>query len=101
MADDLNSRLNGILSDPTALQQIMSIASGLMSKPNEPPGTQPEESSIPTSVPMPPQNKLPKLPKDDRCELLYALKPFLRETRAERLDLMIRVLQITALTKRR
>ena len=36
-----------------------------------------------------------KLPKDRRCELLEALKPYLKRSRAERVDQMIRILQIS------
>ena len=112
MADDLSSKLNGILSDPAALQQIMSVASGLMGQPKSaeisPPPESPGEQSVPAlsdnvtnRQPAFPVSSIPKLPKDDRCELLSALKPFLREERAGKIDMLIRVLQISKLVKRR
>ena len=103
MADDLSSKLNGILSDPAAMQQIMSMASGLMgskSPENSPPPDIPSGKSEMPAFAMP-AIPSPKPQKDDRCELLTALKPFLRESRADRVDMMIRVLQITKLVKRR
>ncbi|MDD7300350.1 MAG: hypothetical protein PUG87_00195 [Eubacteriales bacterium] len=36
-----------------------------------------------------------KLPKDRRCELLEALKPYLKRSRAECVDQLIRILQIS------
>ena len=36
-----------------------------------------------------------KPPKDRRCDLLEALKPYLKRSRAERVDQMIRILQIS------
>ena len=112
MADDLSSKLNNILSDPAAMQQIMSIASGLMNQPksaeDSSPPKLPDEQSAPAisgnvtdRQPTFPVSAIPKLPKDDRCELLSALKPFLREERASKVDMLIRVLQISKLVKRR
>ena len=116
MADDFSAKLNGILSDPAAMQQVMSIASELMKPQNSQtenqipsiPGGQSEpeasesfkdqhhdpEPAIQGSAP-------PKLQNDARCELLCALKPFLRVERAEKIDMMIRVLQISKFVKRR
>lgn len=36
---------------------------------------------------------------DHRCELLRALKPYLRHSRADKVDMMIKVLQVSALTR--
>ena len=113
MADDFSAKLNGILSDPAAMQQVMSIASELMkpqnsqTEPSIPVGqSEPEasesfkdqhhdpEPAIQVSAP-------PKMQNDARCELLCALKPFLRVERAEKIDMMIRVLQISKFVKRR
>lgn len=38
-------------------------------------------------------------PYDHRCELLRALKPYLRHSRADKVDMMIKVLQVSALTR--
>lgn len=95
MADDFNSKLNGLLSDPNAIRQIMSMASGLMNKSNDRP--QPEEPTVESFQ----KPEMPfQMPKDDRCELLCALKPFLKSDKAQKIDLMIRILQIANLTKR-
>ena len=135
MADDINARLNAILSDPAALSQVMTLAKGLMGGQNSQaaggfpgfqsqnptpdfqttpsafsggntPGNQsgfPEnsENPLPVSLPKPTNQPQMKLPKDDRCELLTALKPFLRESRSDKVDMMIRVLQISKLARRR
>ena len=36
---------------------------------------------------------------DHRCELLRALKPYLRHSRTDKVDMMIKVLQVSALTR--
>ena len=118
MADDINARLNALLSDPAALSQIMSLAGGMMNSQNSqaasgfPAPSQigsgaDDKESVQASLTAPKPQGLPqglpqmKLPKDDRCELLSALKPFLRESRSDKIDMMIRVLQISKLARRR
>ena len=115
MADDFSAKLNGILSDPAAMQQVMSIASELL----KPQNSQAENQvpSIPVGQSEPNSSESfkdqhhdlepaiqvsapPKLQNDARCELLCALKPFLRVERAEKIDMMIRVLQISKFVKR-
>ena len=124
MADDLSSRLNALLSDPSAIQQIMSLASGMMGS-----GGQPEQDRDPRGQELPqardqdaePGFKSPdqqrsdndaipaglsfSLPqsrgKDANCELLCALKPFLRKSRADKIDMMIRVMQISRIARKR
>ncbi len=124
MADDLSSRLNALLSDPSAMQQIMSLASGMMGS-----GRQPEQDRDSRDQELPqardqdaePVFKSPDqqrsdndaIPaglsfstlqsrgKDANCELLCALKPFLRKSRADKIDMMIRVMQISRIARKR
>ena len=116
MADDFSAKLNGILSDPAAMQQVMSIASELLKPQNSQAENQIPSIPVGQSEPNPSEpfkdqhhdlepaiqvSAPPKLQNDARCELLCALKPFLRAERAEKIDMMIRVLQISKFVKRR
>lgn len=97
MADDLNSRLNALLSDPSALQQIMSIASNVVGSEKSQTQSQPSAfSDVPTRSEEQQNFNISARDRiDERCELLNALKPFLRGRRADRIELMIRLLQFS------
>lgn len=116
MADDINARLNSILSDPQALSRIMTLASGLMSSDEGaarsrspepefeavPDLSEPSESSPPglgAAQPAGAFSGLGQSREDHRCELLRALKPYLRKSRAGKLDMMISLLQVTQLAR--
>ena len=102
---DFSEMLNGILSNPQAMQQMMALAQSLGLQGQ---GGQPQQSA-PTPPPPPPQ--LPQQPSqpdpmqllqgflqmskqmggDERqLALFQALKPFVRPDRAEKLDRAIR-----------
>lgn len=72
---DMSDKLGEILNNPDAMSKIMELASGLdRPKPQEAPIT------------------LPK--SDERMELLYALRPLLRENRRARLDSLTRAVSM-------
>lgn len=98
MADELASRLNALLSDPNALQQIMSLASGIMEGEKSQAASQASAFSEP--MPQTAEQQLfnaSPIGNDARCELLHALRPFLHGRRADRIESMIRILQISKL----
>ena len=109
---DFSQMLNGILSNPQAMQQMMALAQSLGLQGQ---GGQPQQSA-PTPPPPPPQ--LPQQPSqpdpmqllqgflqmskqmggDERqLALFQALKPFVRPDRAEKLDRAIQVAKISRL----
>ena len=109
---DFSEMLNGILSNPQAMQQMMALAQSLGLQRQ---GGQPQQTA-PTPPPPPPQ--LPQQPSqpdpmqllqgflqmskqmggDERqLALFQALKPFVRPDRAEKLDRAIQVAKISRL----
>lgn len=119
---EFQEKLNSVLSDPESMAQVMSMISTLaplmqnvgnvdneekvksnidINKNNDDKNvTNDLESPLPISssnteaFPASKMSVPVKLPKDRRCELLKALKPYLKRSRAERVDQMIRILQI-------
>ena len=120
---EFQEKLNSVLSDPESMAQVMSMISTLAplmqnvgnadNKENVKTNTDIDKNNDDKNVtnglesPLPisssnteafPVSKMSvpvKLPKDRRCELLEALKPYLKRSRAERVDQMIRILQIS------
>lgn len=120
---EFQEKLNSVLSDPESMAQVMSMISTLaplmqnvgnadnkekvksnndINKNNDDKNvTNGLESPLPISnsnteaFPASKMSVPVKLPKDRRCELLEALKPYLKRSRAECVDRMIRILQIS------
>ena len=120
---EFQEKLNSVLSDPESMAQVMSMISTLAplmqnvgnanNKENVKTNTDIDKNNDDKNVtnglesPLPisssnteafPVSKMSvpvKLPTDRRCELLEALKPYLKRSRAERVDQMIRILQIS------
>jgi len=76
---EMSEKLGEILNNPEAMSRIMEIVGGL-ERPKEK-----QEPSIPT------------IQSDKRMELLYALRPLLREHRRERLDSLTRAMSMAQL----
>ena len=64
---EMSNKLGEILSNPDAMSKIMELANGF---------ERPKQQEQPISLPR----------NDERIELLYALRPLLRENRRSRLD---------------
>ncbi len=107
MSEGIESKLGAILSDPSAMAGIMNIVKGLSgdTKPHEGGDTYESKAdadksrdSIPAAVSYP--NIRPK-PKDSarNIGLLCALRPFLCEERAKKLDVIIEIMKIVDLTE--
>lgn len=120
---EIQEKLNSVLSDPESMAQVMSMISTLAplmqnmgnadKKENVKTNTDIDKNNDDKNVtnglesPLPisssnteafPASKMSvpvKLPKDRRCDLLEALKPYLKRSRAECVDQMIRILQIS------
>lgn len=110
--DDITGKIGQLLSDPQAMEQIMSLKS-LLSPDTE----QEAPSTKPQPPPQKPQNKQLSLPQafsddtmktimkvmpllndirkeDDTTRLLNALRPFLSSERRAKLDEATKILQI-------
>ena len=114
---EFEDKLNALLSDPGALEQIMELAQSLNGAEtpedgaahSEPP---PEESSADSPPFSPPDGIDPQLLRnilsllsrhdeedDRRAALLTALRPFLRPERQEKIDQAVRIARMTKLAR--
>lgn len=100
--DDLNEKLNRLLSDPEGLAKIQAAAAALgggaapAPSPEPPP---PSEPGLPDLAGL--SRLLPLLSGGGQdtpdTRLLYALRPYLRGQRAERLEEAVRLLKLAHL----
>ena len=111
--DEIEQRLNSILSDPASMSKIMELAQGLgLNSPA--PAAAPEASAAPAAPPPVPAgppagglsalapllSSLGKQSGDDRqTALLKALRPYLRSERQERLDQAIQAARMVKIAK--
>ena len=100
--DDVNEKLNALLSDPGSMAQIMQLAqqlSGSMGGENTPPSPPSPPQAVPPPAPLPaidPQviaKYLPLLHELTRdtsqtTQLLYALRPFLKDDKQNKVCLL-------------
>ena len=104
---DFSEMLNGILSNPQAMQQMMALAQSLGLQGQ---GGQPQQSAPTPQLPQQPSQPDPmqllqgflqmskQMGGDERqLALFQALKPFVRPDRAEKLDRAIQVAKISRL----
>lgn len=94
MADDLQNKLNAILGNPEMMKAISSLAGGINQSTGESSADSGEMdlSSI--------QNIVSSMNdgSDSRINLLNALKPYMRKSRADNMDMAIRIIKLTKLT---
>jgi hypothetical protein len=93
MADDLQNKLNAILGNPEMMKAISSFAGGLgQSEDNNSSLGDMDLSGI--------QNIVSSMNNgsDSRINLLNALKPYMRKSRADNMDMAIRIIKLTKLT---
>lgn len=104
--DDITGKIGQLLSDPQAMEQIMSLTS-LLSPSSEEAPTQPAEPIKPQKPALPSFSDdtmktvmkiMPLLSNirqdDDTTRLLNALRPFLCEERCKKLDEAEKILQL-------
>lgn len=111
--NDLQANISKLLEDPEALSRIMGVASTLMgnmqSQESNVPDVKEKESTEPNKAP---GQSLPfdlsALPtilgagtasvgNDPKCALLYALKPYMRHGRADKIEKLIKALKMSEL----
>lgn len=96
---DFSEKLKSVLADPEAMSKITAIASnlGLGNTPSKSEETQAPNETL-ESVSSLLQNSAPIM-NDPRLNLLYSLKPFLREEKRSRVDALANALNIAAMMK--
>lgn len=98
--DDLTDKISELLSNPSALDQIRSMAEGLLgaSADNPPPKKDPLPLEMPPNIDfgklMNVMGKLKTNKNDERSRLLLALKPHLSDKRQEKVDKAIKILRL-------
>ena len=93
---DLGKILKMVTDNPSLVQSAMSFASKM--RENSPPSPPAQEPSAPAPLPLP----TPALPsqnkaREDERRLLMALRPYLNETRKEKIDFVLKILQLLEL----
>ena len=112
--DDVNEKLNALLSDPGSMAQNMQLAqqlSGSMGGENTPPSPPSPPQAVPPPAPLPaidPQviaKYLPLLHELTRdtsqtTQLLYALRPFLKDGKQNKVERAARLARLITIGKR-
>ena len=92
----LEDMISSILSDPKSMQMVSSLLSGLGEE------GEPSAPALPDSIQMEQLGgMLKKLsgPPDDRCRLLMALRPFVDESKRERIDQSVQLLKMMSVAE--
>ena len=94
MADDINEKLRQLLSNPDALSMVSSVLSKLNSDDSK--HADIEENNLENTI----KNAVSSFSSDGdrRINLLSALKPYMRQTRADNIDKAIKMLKLTKLS---
>ena len=109
--DDINEKLNALLSDPGSMAQIMQLAQQLSgtaqgdSAAAPPPAPTPPPPPLPTIDPQAIAKYLPLLQELTRdtsqtTQLLYALRPFLKEEKQDKVARAARLARLITIGKR-
>ena len=96
--DDLSEKITALLSDPSALEGIRSMAAGLLGGEKAAPEPEPDSfvqmPDIDIGRLMSVIGQLKNNKNDERTSLLLALKPHLSERRRERVDKAVKILKL-------
>ncbi|MBO5369470.1 MAG: hypothetical protein J6B23_02195 [Clostridia bacterium] len=94
MADDIGEKLQALLSNPEAMNMFSSLLGSGNNKGNETDNSGNDEfiNNIQTAM-----SKLSNT-SDRRINLLNALRPYMRSSRAEGIDKAVKMLKLTQLT---
>lgn len=112
---ELDEKLNALLSDPGSMAQVMQLAQQLSgtfggNEPTTPPPPPPQQQSSPTNPASPLGNLDPKLisrllpllqgqSDSQTMQLLYALRPFLKEEKQGKVERAARLARVIHLGK--
>ncbi len=97
---DFSEALKGILNDPEALSGVMKIAKNMMGQ--KPENSEEEDGDIREEEVLKKEetiNRKESPPKteysnENRTKLLYALKPYLNESRREKIDYILNIMKM-------
>lgn len=92
--DDLNERLDRLLSDPAAMAKMQAMLASMTGGAGD---SAPPASSPPPPPATTPPPALPPLPQTDDTALLKALRPYLHGEREKKLDEAIKLLELSRL----
>lgn len=94
MADELGDKIKALLSNPEAMNMFGSLLGS--SSANDAPSSQSDDDEFVLNV----KNAISKINSgsDRRINLLNALRPYMRETRASNIDKAVKMLKLTQLT---
>lgn len=106
---ELDEKFNAILNDPQAMGKIMALARSLGGDGGEEEKDRPEERSVSDGGKVPPMGDIdPRLLQlgmklmgeyrredDQKAQLLMALRPFVRESRWEKLDRAVQAARLS------
>lgn len=110
--DDINEKLNALLSDPGSMAQIMQLAQQLSGTaqgdgppPPPAPAPPPPPAALPSIDPQAIAKFLPLLQELTRdtsqtTQLLYALRPFLKEEKQDKVARAARLARLITIGKR-
>ena len=111
---DFEEKLNAILSSPESMQQVAQLAQMLSQQNDAPSGAEAAEEAAPSGAPdlaslssllggidmatvsrfLPLLQEMNSGRNDERTQLLYALKPFLKPERQEKIDTALRLARL-------
>ena len=95
MADELQDKLNSILSDPDMMNNISSLAKSFGSQNSDSQtGNVFDNSSLLSDL----QNFMNSADSDSRINLLNALRPYMRASRASHMDTAIKILKLSRMS---
>lgn len=94
--DDLNQKLEGILSDPGSMEKVRQMAEQLLGSKEEEPVSADTGGIDPSFIKklMPVFNKLNSETNDKRTALLLALKPNLSKERRAKVDAAVKLIKL-------
>ena len=93
---DLGKILKMVTDNPALVQSAMAFAGKM--RESSLPSPPAEEPSAPAPLPLPtPSLPNPNKAREDERRLLMALRPYLNETRKEKIDFVLKILQLLEL----
>ncbi|MBE7038325.1 MAG: hypothetical protein E7404_05445 [Ruminococcaceae bacterium] len=94
MANDIGNKINEILNNPDAMGKISDMMSGMKNNQNQ--------NSIPDADMMEKVSRIASKmsdKSDPKINLLYALRPYMNNTRSQHIDRAIKMIQLTKITE--